>query len=248
MIPFLEDSTAWHKKGAMDLMAFREKRKPRIFKTHQAFNCDLFPCQLGTVWNPSIKQCLCPNCARHYKRVIYIYRNGKATLASYFRFRKGLGHLRKRAYGMFMNQRRMYPGMSWADHIRSWKHAESLGEVEILWIAYERLQSHAEVEMARIAAFLGYDKVGPDEIRFAITASSKKKMAQMEAEGDGIDFFKKRYKGKQNLKFVDSVTSDELSTENLWNAASAGERAVWKLHNDHVQSCLGYETDPNDDN
>jgi len=46
-------------------------------------------------------------------------------------------------------------GTSWADHVRSWKHAEANGKAEILWVSYEALAKDAVHEVGRIAKFLG---------------------------------------------------------------------------------------------
>ena len=72
-IPFLEDKSL----GPVRLQ-FLNKSSPRIFKSHQPYNCDPRPCNyfLG---NQAKWQCECPNCAARFKRVIYIIRDGKST-------------------------------------------------------------------------------------------------------------------------------------------------------------------------
>ena len=71
-IPFLEDKSL----GPVRLQ-FLNKSSPRIFKSHQPYNCDPRPCNyfLG---NQAKWQCECPNCAARFKRVIYIVRDGKS--------------------------------------------------------------------------------------------------------------------------------------------------------------------------
>jgi len=235
-IPFLEDRTAWTSRTM-----FYDMQYPRIFKVHQPYNCDTFPCK-GTVYSQADTQCQCPACAHHFKRIIYVYRNGIATMASYFRFRKGLGHLKADSiFGRFANQRRMYPGTSWGDHIRSWKYAAENGKSEILWVGYEDLVRDAEAQMLRIAAFLGVN-ASKSNIAFAIDASSKDTMKKMEADENGLSFFKKRYKGASGLQFVDSTTSKELTTGSLWENTATELKSEWMLHNGKAMECLKYDT------
>ena len=82
-IPFLEDKSL----GPVRLQ-FLNKSLPRIFKSHQPYNCDPRPCNyfLG---NQAKWQCECPNCAARFKRVIYIVRDGKSVL---FRFQSIFGN------------------------------------------------------------------------------------------------------------------------------------------------------------
>lgn len=82
-IPFLEDKSL----GPVRLQ-FLNKSLPRIFKSHQPYNCDPRPCNyfLG---NQAKWQCECPNCAARFKRIIYIVRDGKSIL---FRFQSIFGN------------------------------------------------------------------------------------------------------------------------------------------------------------
>ena len=231
-IPFIEDGKGW-----TNMTMFRQRTGFRMWKSHQPFHCDTFPCKGGVVHRQGSSQCLCPNCAAKFKRVIYIYRNGYSTLASYFRFRLGLGQMGGRNFGSFINDRRMYPGVSWADHFRSWQHAATSKSLKIYWLRYEDLQASPESELKRVAAFLHLN-VTEEHISFAINASSAKTMQEMEQREGGVNFFKIRY-NKPKLKFV-TGGSGELSTEKLWSQVSEESLAIWQLHNGPVMRCLGY--------
>jgi len=237
-IPFLEDKTAWTSRNM-----FREMPAPRVFKAHEPWSCDTFPCT-NVVGAQARTQCMCPQCAHYFKRVIYVYRSGIETLASYYRFRLGLRHIKEGfSFGRFANQRRMYPGTSWGDHVRSWKYAQETKQAEVLWVSYENLTRDPESQMKRIAKFLGVS-ASLEDLQFAIDASSKKTMKKMEEEQHGLSFFKKRYKNVENLKFVDSTTSDHLKTPYMWsNNADPREKKEWAVHNQHVMDCLGYNND-----
>ncbi|CAE7417794.1 SLC28A3 [Symbiodinium natans] len=237
-IPFIEDGKGW---TSPDM--FRSRTGFRIWKTHEPFNCDTHPCKGGTVDHQAPSQCMCPNCAKKFRRVIYVYRNGYDTLASYFRFRLGLGQVKDRSsFKTFINNRRMYPGVSWSDHIRSWHHAaQDNQELKILWLRYESLRETPEVEMRRIAEFLSLD-AGMEHIRFAINASSAETLQSMEQREGGVNFFKIRY-NKSSLKFVGSGQGN-MATTALWGQVEEADLATWQLHNGHIQRCLGYADMP----
>ncbi|OLQ05259.1 Sulfotransferase family cytosolic 1B member 1 [Symbiodinium microadriaticum] len=237
-IPFIEDGKGWTSRDM-----FRTRTGMRIWKTHEPFNCDPYPCKGGTVDHQAPSQCMCPNCAKKFRRVIYVYRNGYDTLASYFRFRMGLGQVRDpSSFPSFINNRRMYPGVSWADHIRSWQHAARENpKLRILWLRYESLRQTPELEMRRIANFLNLDTDSKD-IQFAINASSKETLQQMETQEGGVNFFKIRY-NKSSLKFVGSGQGN-MATEALWTSVGEADLATWQLHNGHVQRCFGYSEMP----
>eukprot|EP00440_Ansanella_granifera_P042858 gb/GFBE01046466.1/.p1 GENE.gb/GFBE01046466.1/~~gb/GFBE01046466.1/.p1 ORF type:complete len:533 (+),score=80.38 gb/GFBE01046466.1/:1-1599(+) len=236
-IPFIEGRAAWS-----FLNMFRDRAGPRIWKSHAPYHCDSYPCRGHTVGGQSSGQCMCPNCAIHFRRVIYIYRDGYNTLGSYFRFRKGLNQVQATThFGKFVNDRRMYPGLSWADHIRSWKYAEaSNNQIKVLWLRYETLKKTPEPEMQRVAKFLGLE-ASADQVKFAIQSSSFEYMEKMEKAEGGVHFFKKKYK-KPGFDFVDSSAGGtNAGTPFLWTKDASQEQVKeWNLHNGFVQKCLGY--------
>ena len=240
LIPFLEDKVYGNPREI-----FKSKADLRVFKSHQPFNCDIYPCKGNVVDRQSKQQCTCPNCARKFRRVIYVYRNGKDTLASYWRFRKGLGHIKQKSkFNVFANKYRMYPGVNWADHIRSWLYAEEANpDLDILWLSYENLRKEPLLQTKRIADFLNLE-VDSDTLHFAVEASSKEVMQAMEQRLGGISFFMKRYKkGTSTLKFVGSEKKHQDSTSALWGQLQEkGKNSMdtWNKQNMHVMTCLGY--------
>lgn len=241
-IPFLEDDRAWAARGM-----FRDMKEPRLFKTHMPWNCDTYPCN-NVVHDTAAIQCHCPACAHHFKRVIYVFRNGEDTVASYYRFLPSIrAAFRKFTFGEFINKRRMYPGLSWSDHIRSWKYAAEQGKVEVLWLRYEDLVSNPRREVLRIAAFLQVD-ASEDSIDFAINGSSMEHLRKMEAQQEGLPFYKMRYKKATAFNFVNSNSNDQNSTANLWARIGKEHKDSWNLHNAHVMGCLGYVASENREN
>ncbi|CAK9115441.1 unnamed protein product [Durusdinium trenchii] len=235
-IPFIEDGQGWTSRTM-----FRDRQGLRFWKSHSPFHCDTFPCKGHVVARQGPSQCMCPNCAAKFRRVVYIYRNGYNTMASYFRFRLGLGHLRdRRNFGTFVNDRRMYPGTSWADHVRSWQHAEQRG-VKIFWLRYEALEEHTEAELQRLAQFLGL-KAEEEHLSLAVNASSASTMQEMEHTEGGLNFFKLRY-NRSSLKFVSSGQGN-MATKRLWQDVSEEVLRTWRQHNGPTMRCLGYPDAP----
>ena len=119
-IPFLEDRATGPIRSI-----FKEKEGLRIFKSHQPYSCDVPPCRGWVVSRQAKWQCGCPNCASKFRRVIYIVRDGRPTMASYWKF-QGQLHLKgyRKVFGDFLSlKQRRYPGVSWSDHVRSWMSA-----------------------------------------------------------------------------------------------------------------------------
>ena len=220
-IPFLEDKITKPKK------LFKTKKRsnmfPRIFKSHQPYHCDdLSKCSGHVAAKQARWQCKCPTCSRLYRRAIIIFRDGKPTMFSYYRFQNEL-KLRGRAsnFEKFIKTKRVYPGVGWSDWMRSWIAAPP-SNVDILWLRYEDLTAHPEVELQRIATFIGAGDVSEEAIKYAVAASSRESMAKTESLF-GAGLFNKRYKKRdRSFKMVHGGSSqwkksfdDQLS--NYWN-------------------------------
>lgn len=220
-IPFLEDRITKPKK------LFRTKKRtelfPRMFKSHQPYHCDdLSKCSGHVAGRQAKWQCKCPTCSRLYRRAIIIFRDGRPTMYSYFKFQNEL-KLRGRAsnFEKFVKSKRVYPGVGWSDWMRSWISAPPAG-VDILWLRYEDLTAHPEVELQRIATFIGAGDVSAEAVKYAVEASSRESMAKTEALfGPGL--FKKRYKKRDSLfKMVHDESSKwrksfDVQLSNYWN-------------------------------
>lgn len=234
-IPFVEDGVTWTNPSV-----FRDLKEPRLFKTHVPWNCDTFPCR-NVLADMNPRQCLCPACAQHFKRVIYIYRNGQDTEASYYRFLPNVRAGNLGNFSEFVNKRRLYPGVTWADHIRSWKYAADHGKAEILWVGYENLLEDPHREMKRIAEFL-YINATEKMLDFAIDGSSMDHMKHMEMDEHGLPFYKKKYNAT-HLTFIGSGSDIQSSTKHLWATIPGKDKAKWDRHNGNVMKCLGYDSD-----
>ena len=89
-------------------------------------------------------QCLCPNCAERFRRVIYVVRDGRDVMYSYYRFRHGLGQNLALNFSQFIEpSRKHYPGPRWHEHVEGWLERGEAEEVELLLVKYEDLHRNA---------------------------------------------------------------------------------------------------------
>ena len=80
-MPFLEDGSAeWIST------TFRMQPPPRIWKSHMPFSREQHPCN-GELQMSKV-QCVCPNCAPRFQRVVYLVRDGRDVMYSCWRFRQ----------------------------------------------------------------------------------------------------------------------------------------------------------------
>ena len=107
-MPFLEDGREeWIE------WAFKAALPPRIFKSHMPYMDPPveYPCNQRL--QQSSVQCLCPNCAHKFRRIIYVVRDGRDVMYSYYRFRQGLGQNLGMSFSQFMHpDQKHYPGVS----------------------------------------------------------------------------------------------------------------------------------------
>jgi len=151
-----------------------------LFKSHQPYQCDVPPCR-HILSGQAPTQCRCPNCAFQFERVIYLIRDARPTLLSYWNFTQNLG-LCNTSFQTFLGERR-YPGVSWSDHIRSWMSAP----VDILFVKYEDMVADAPRELRRVLRFLRWH-INETLVRRAVAYSARENMSRVEVRhGNGYD-------------------------------------------------------------
>eukprot|EP00943_MAST-04B_sp_MAST-4B-sp1_P007890 g7890.t1 len=233
MIPFLEDKSF----GPINIQ-FLNKSSPRIFKSHQPFNCDVRPCNyfLG---NQAKWQCACPNCAVKFNRVIYIVRDGRSVMRSYFNFRKELNHVPKKTTfeKWLMRKRRHYPGPSWGDHVLSWyNRLMEFDEKNYLWLRYENMIKNPTNTIKQLATFLKLTGLSDEGIQRVAKLSSRKEMQKLEAT-KGAGFFARRYH-KRHKSF--RMVHNRSTWRDLYNEKTL---EYFMSHNGDVMKCMGYHSD-----
>ena len=229
-IPFLEDKSL----GPVHLQ-FLNKSYPRIFKSHQPYNCDLRPCNyfLG---NQAKWQCECPNCAIHFKRIIYIVRDGRSVMRSYFHFRKELNHIAKgTTFETWLKKKRHYPGPSWGDHVLSWyNRLMEFNEKDYLWLQYEDMMKNPTNVIEKLLVFLNLTKISEEGIRRVAKLSSREEMQKLEA-AKGAGFFAKRYR-KRHKSF--RMVHNHSSWRDIYDQRTMD---YFMANNGDVMDCMGYK-------
>lgn len=252
-IPFLEDRIS----GPIREI-FRNKAAPRIFKSHQPYNCDVSPCRGWVVSRQAQWQCQCPNCASRFRRVIYVVRDGRPAMVSYWKFQGQLGlrGFRDRFDDYLSLEQRIYPGVAWSDHVRSWMGAPK-ERVDILWVKYEEMMSNASSILRRVATWLDIPH-SAESIAWSVRASSAKTMSQTEgATGSGL--FSKRYRHRDDdfrlVHMTSAGTTSPVhktpwqrqfvrSTDTTSQQSPESNTRVFLRDHGYMLGCLGYPATP----
>ncbi|NNE14187.1 MAG: hypothetical protein HKN51_04380 [Saprospiraceae bacterium] len=145
-----------------------------------------------------------------YKKVIYIMRDGREALLSFYHMRKNMGH--------DISLEELYSGKlkifntTWQEHIQQWE--SNPFEAEILWLKFEDLKLKKEKELKKICKFLNIER-SDDEIKKVVDLTSFHHMKKLEARKDWVKMknsasFKSGFfmrKGKVN-SYLDEVSKE----------------------------------------
>lgn len=152
--------------------------RPRIIKSHESFE-------------------------PRYKKVIYIVRDPRDVLLSYYEFQ-----LKRRVITESCSLEEFVPRFmdsefepktgSWRDHVLSWI-ATRKDQPNFLLLRYEDMIANTHQESAKIAAFLGLD-TSPERTARAVELSSADRMRKLEQEQSGE--WKETKNTRQDKPFV----------------------------------------------
>ncbi|MDC0231535.1 sulfotransferase domain-containing protein [Aureispira] len=112
-----------------------------------------------------------------YKKVVYIVRDGRDSLVSYYHMMKTSGKTTS-LEDIVIKGESLFP-CKWNEHVRKWK--ENKYNADILWIRYEDLLSNPLKEMKRFCDFIGIER-SEETIKRSIAGNSFKKMQEKEKE------------------------------------------------------------------
>ncbi len=173
--------------------------RPRIFKSHELKN-------------------------ERIKKVIYLIRDGRDVMVSYFDFLSKQG----RFSGSFEDflQHNLSPS-SWHEHVLSWTNSRT----DILLVRYEDMLASPHTELARMVAFIGL-LTTEAQLAYAVEQSSFRKMQQIEAE-------KGRLYGEPKYKFVRRGTSKQW--ENVFTPMA---KKIFMQDANPLLLKYGYSTSP----
>ena len=211
----------------------RSSVPPRVFKSHEAFD-------------------------PRYKRVIYIVRDPRDVAVSSYHFARKGRHIEDNfpldtyVSTLFLGRDHTYG--NWGEHVGSWLVSTSnvsqmIGRQglpqkstefgarghgrQFLLLRYEDLLENTEVELRKVAGFLGL-KATPQDIQRAVALSSADKMKKLEQKQS--DQWSTTREGRKDINFVREAKSGQWK-RSLSPASVAEIESTWG----HLMQALGYE-------
>src|SRR5580698_5278409 len=186
--------------------------RPRVIKSHECFD-------------------------PRYKRIIYIVRDPRDVLISYYEFQ-----LKRRVISDDCSLEEFLPRFmesaiepkmgSWRDHVVSWV-ATRAGNENFLLLRYEEMLANTQQEATKIASFLGLD-TSPERVARAVELSSADRMRKLEKEQAGQ--WRATKKTRQDKPFVGKATSGDWKSR-LSEQCVAQIESAWG----DVMRSVGYE-------
>ena len=173
-------------------------RHRRVFKSHQPWRAGAIgtaehrsvggePCA-AELKNMDWSQCLCPNCPQRWRRIIYMVRDPRAVLCSFYKFQTQLGNIvNTSSYADFLRMDESRYGFDWPRHVDSYLNATS----DVFFLKYEDLHSKPEATLSELATWLGVE-VTQERLADVIRLSDRKAMQRAEA-ATGTPLFDQLY-------------------------------------------------------
>ncbi len=191
----------------------RKIPSPRLIKSHQYFD-------------------------HRYPRVIYIVRDPRDVVVSYYDFSRKYRHIPD-AYPMeryvedFVHARLNSASWgTWAENVGTWVAARQ-GHPNFLLLRYEDMLGDAAAGLAQVARFLAVEPT-PERIRHAVEGSSASKMRELE-QTEGKQWVSTKNK-RDDIPFIGTAKSGKWRTKLSASAARQIEEAWGPL-----LTHLGYE-------
>jgi estrone sulfotransferase len=148
-----------------------------------------------------------------YKNVIYIIRDPRDVVISYYKYLKGRGDYQAdfdQFFSYWLNGK-VWPG-SWQEHVRSWTEAneKDLG-INLHILRYEDLLQDTRNQVCNLATILNV-QVDEHLITRVVEAASVKKMRSKEKQG------MPEHESSKNLEFI------SVAASNQWNEQLSSEQ------------------------
>ncbi|KAJ8605497.1 hypothetical protein CTAYLR_000016 [Chrysophaeum taylorii] len=166
---------------------FRFRKGSRIaWKSHQPY----LPNPKGAAEKPErcpllnmeSFQCLCPNCPARWRKIVYLVRDGRSVLCSYYRMQTQLGNFVGTFEGFLKSHKSKY-GYAWPDHVASY-----FDNHDVHLLKYEDLIRHPLDTLREIAAWVGASDTSDDTLAALLDAASIDNMRATEKR-DGTPLF-----------------------------------------------------------
>lgn len=175
-------------------------------------------CVTDVYANPYFTRLNIPHCFKshelpneQYKKVIYVVRDGRDAVRSYYYMRKNMGEENVCINEMYENGGDCFVG-TWKDHVKRW--IDNPFNADILFIKYEDFITQKEQEIKRLCQFLNIERSNT-EIQQVIEASSFENMKLLE-QGYSWKHAKNSQNWKKEGSFVREGKSNNFTkTENV---------------------------------
>ena len=187
--------------------------RPRVIKSHQYFD-------------------------HRYPKVLYITRDPRDVAVSYYTFARKYRHigddypLEQYVHGFVTGTLLSSAWGTWAENVGTWMAARS-GRPTFLLLRYEDLITDTQIELARVARFLGAD-ASPGELSRAIENSSADHLRQLEKKEGGVWITTKNK--RSDIPFIGSAAAGTWKSV-LPDAAVEEIESAWG----NTMAQLGYE-------
>jgi len=147
-----------------------------------------------------------------HKKVIYIIRDGRDALVSYYHMLHNMGQTISMT-DLFDGTHKIF-NTTWGEHLRAWE--ENPYEAEILWLKYEDLLIDKSTQIKRIVDFLGL-KVSEEEITNVVELTTFDHMKKLEGRDDWGRMKRGRFLDKKSFirKGKAKIYLDEVNRESL---------------------------------
>lgn len=157
----------------------------------------------------------------HHRKVIYIVRDGRDVMVSYFNYLNALGESDTDLNAQIQSGKGFFP-CKWHEHVRAWK--DNPFGAEILFIRYEDLLDKTFESISLLTHFLGLD-ISDDAVNAVIKNTSFNQMQQKE-RNSGWDYDRNWPKDRLFVRKGKAGSyRDEMSvdTENVFMVESERE-------------------------
>ena len=216
---------------------------PRVYKSHQPYLAHPVgtaehqarggrPC--GALKNVESFQCLCPNCPARWRRIVYVVRDGRSALCSYYAFQRQLGNF-DGTYAEFLASDKSHYGYDWAAHALSYANATA----DVFFLRYEALKDDPVATLRDLLVWLKgaafSNTVDDARLEAVVEASSLARMKAAEA-ATGTPLFDGLYPGARARGFQ-LVREGKVDG---WRACDDADYAGAMPHWSDARSRLGY--------
>lgn len=147
-----------------------------------------------------------------YPKIIYLVRDGRDALVSYYYYQKDLRGF-EGSFEEFYYSKLSSEAGSWDEHLRAALKYEEQNEKHILFIKFEDLKTDPMANLTKVVSFLG-ETLDEEKLKFAIERSSFNELKKMQAssgviiDSKKVNFFRKGVSQQWTDYFSEEINND----------------------------------------